>query len=408
MRSDFFCKSIPVPVSPGVTFPCLSLHPQLVTVPEATLIAGIPAENPTLFRKLHLAAGDPAAWLTIDGSTLVLIRDIERERAREAGRADRYLCPADAAPSQGLSPDRATATAQAVAELLRRDNVAVVRTDRTLPFIFAWHVMQAGIELQYDPDLGVLDRRTKTEEELHHLARAQSVTEEAMEMACGTIASALAAADGTLTHQGETLTSERVKAMIAGFLIDRGFSLGHGSIVATAPHSGDCHDSGTGPLKTERPVIVDIFPRDDSSRYWGDCTRTVVHGVIPDTVKSMHQAVVEAKAAGIQALQVGTSGEEVHRKVIAVQQSYGFPLSRGRVTDQPSIQHGTGHGIGLEVHEPILLDDGGGPILENEVFTVEPGLYGKATGGVRVEDMIVATASGPRNLNRLPDGLGWT
>lgn len=374
---------------------------------KATLIAGIPAENPTLFRKLHLAAGDPAAWFEIGESTVVLVRDIERERAREAGDADRFLCPADAAPRSGLSPDRATATAQAAAEFLRREHVAAVRTDRSLPFIFAWHLMQLGIELEYDPDLGVLDRRTKNEEELEHLARAQTVTEQAMEMACGTIASATAAADGALNHGGESLTSERVKAMIAGFLIDRGFSMGHGAIVATAPHAGDCHHSGTGPLKTESPVIVDIFPRDDSSRYWGDCTRTVVHGAVPDTVRRMHRAVVEAKAAGIQALQVGASGEEVHRRVIAVQQDHGFPLSRGQVTDEPSIQHGTGHGIGLEVHEPILLDDGGGPILENEVFTVEPGLYGRATGGVRVEDMVVATSSGPRNLNRLHDGLAW-
>jgi len=373
----------------------------------ATLIAGIPAENPTLFRRLRLAAGDPAAWTKLDSRTMVVVRDIETARAREAGTADETLCPADLAPPQGLSADRATATAEAVTELFRREGVRQVRTDRTLPFIFAWHLQQAGIEVAYDPELGVLDRRTKGEAELAALARAQGVTEEAMEMACRTVATARAAADGTLQCDGETLTSERLKARIAGFLSDRGFSLGHGVIVATAPQAADCHDAGTGPLRTEVPVIIDIYPRDDASRYWGDCTRTVVHGAIPEIVQRMHQAVVAAKAAGIARLQVGQTGEAVHQAVIEVQQRHGFRLSRGQVTDEPTIQHGTGHGIGLEVHEPILLDDGGGPILEHEVFTVEPGLYGRATGGVRVEDMVVVTADGPRNLNRLAEGLDW-
>jgi len=59
------------------------------------------------------------------------------------------------------------------------------------------------------------------------------------------------------------------------------------------------------------------------------------------------------------------------------------------------------------LHEPILLDTGGPAMVENEVLTVEPGLYGRVDGGVRVEDMIVVTKDGPKNLNRLPSGLDW-
>ena len=72
------------------------------------------------------------------------------------------------------------------------------------------------------------------------------------------------------------------------------------------------------------------------------------------------------------------------------------------------MRHGTGHGIGLDVHEPILLDHGGGEILQGEVFTVEPGLYSATLGGVRVEDMVVVTASGHEVLAPLPEGLNWT
>ena len=69
--------------------------------------------------------------------------------------------------------------------------------------------------------------------------------------------------------------------------------------------------------------------------------------------------------------------------------------------------HGTGHGIGLDVHEPPLLDKGGPELVVGDAVTIEPGLYCKAIGGVRVEDMVVVTRDGCVSLNRLPEGLDW-
>ena len=229
-----------------------------------------------------------------------------------------------------------------------------------------------------------------------------------MQFACEMVARSEAQADGTLQTDGEVLTSERLKAAIAHFLLDRRFTMSHGAIVATTPDSADCHHGGAGPLKTGQPVIVDIFPRDESTRYWGDCTRTVVHGTPSDQVVAMHRAVVEAKAAAEQVLQPGNSAATVHQATIEVLERHGFRQSRGTLSDDPTIQHGTGHGVGLDIHEPILLDEGGGEMLAGEVFTVEPGLYGRRDGGVRVEDMLVVTADGPRNLNQLHQGLDWS
>jgi len=375
---------------------------------EAILIAGIPADNATLFYRLGLAVGDPAAWLSIDGETTALLRDIEKDRAQELGLADHYACPADFAPPEGLDADRATATAQAVAECLRRVGAVRVRTDRSLPFVFAWHVMQRGISLDYDAELGVLERRVKTLEQQEAMGRSQKITEQAIQLACSMIARSQARTDGVLYHDGALLTSERVKSEIARYLLDYGFSMGHGAIVATAPDTADCHHGGAGPLRTGVPVIVDIFPRDESSRYWGDCTRTVVHGTPTPAVLAMHQAVLAAKAASIDRLRSGSTASSVHLAAIDVLQQHGFRQSRGKVTPDPTIQHGTGHGIGLEVHEPVLLDEGGGALLEGEVLTVEPGLYGRRDGGVRVEDMVVVTKTGSRNLNHLQEGLDWS
>jgi Xaa-Pro aminopeptidase len=371
-------------------------------------LAGIPAENVNLFLKVGLALGDPAAWLQVDGKTLILVRDIEQARAAALGRADAYASPADFAPKEGLDADRTVATAQAVAESLKRKNITRVFTDRSLPFVFAWHLQQRGIALQLDPDLGVLDRRVKTEAQQAALAQAQAVTEEAMEWACRLIAGSRANAQGVLEQEGAPLTSERVQAAVAHFLLDRNFTLGHGAIVATAPEAADCHHGGSGPLWTGLPVIVDLFPRDETTRFWGDCTRTVVHGTPSDTVVAMHQAVVAAKAAATKVLLPGNTAEQVHQAAVNRLLEAGFHDSRGTLSDAPTIQHGTGHGIGLELHEPILLDTGGGTLLAGEVFTVEPGLYGRRDGGVRIEDMLVVLEEGPRNLNRLHEGLDWS
>lgn len=374
----------------------------------ARIMAGFPDKNASLFRRIGVPLGDPAAWIELDTRRIALVRDIEMDRVQQVGHADDVTTPAEHSPPAGLSPDRETATAEAAAQLLRAAKVEQVFADRSLPYVYAWHIEQAEIEIRYDSDLGVLDRRQKNHQELDWLAQSQQVTEEVMRKMCETVARCSVADDGSLVHEGEVLTSERVHSLATIEFIQRGYSMGHGAIVATAPEVADCHHRGQGPLRTGVPVIIDLFPRDDSTRYWGDCTRTVVHGEPSETVKKMHAAVVAAKAAATAELRAGNTADAVHCASDATLKEHGFPLSRGQLTDEPSIQHGTGHGIGLDVHEPILLDHNGGELLEGEVFTIEPGLYGRLDGGVRVEDMLVVTTGEAKNLNKLHEGLDWT
>lgn len=374
---------------------------------EAVVFAGIAEKNPSLYRRLRVALGDPAAWFQVGDTKVAIVRDIERERVAKFALADRVNCPAEFSPPEGLDADRETATAQALAQAVKSFGATQARVDRTLPMIYAHHLSAAGLLVRYDAELGIRDRRVKSEQEIEWLAKAQGVTEAVMEEICGTIARSRAASDGVLHDNNFPMTSERVRTMANEAFLHRGFSMPHGAIVATTPQVADCHHAGEGPLMTEQPIVIDLFPRDDSSRYWGDCTRTVVHGHPSDEVIRMHAAVCDAKRDATEKLVAGRTAEAVHLAAVERLTTLGFSLSRGAITDEPSIQHGTGHGIGLELHEPILLDDGGGELLEGEVFTVEPGLYGRKDGGVRVEDMLVVGTGPARNLNRLPEGLDW-
>ena len=379
--------------------------------PDASIMAGVPDGNAALYRRLRFSAGDPVALITLPkgGASTLILRDIEMARARRSARADAVACPADYAPAGGLSGDRETATAQAAAECLRRAGIRRVVADRTLPLIFAELIREAGVQVVCDLDMGVAERRAKDAGEIAWLREAQRIAEGAVQMACERIANAEARADGVLLDEGAPLTSERVRVLVDIWLLERGFSNPE-SIIAGGRSGADCHHPGAGELRTGETVIIDIFPRSRATRYNGDCTRTVVHGDIPGAIVKMHAAVREAKAAGIAAIRLGATGEEVHRAATAVIAGRGYAVGLPP-PDAPearcAMTHGTGHGVGLEVHEPPLLDLKGPALVVGDALTVEPGLYAKSIGGVRLEDMVVVTETGCDNLNTIPEGLDW-
>ena len=377
---------------------------------SVNVFAGIPAINRTLYHRIRFSVGDPVAIIESDGQNTLILRDIEMERARQAERVHHVHCPAEFAPEQGLSGDRETATAQALAECLVRRGIGSVTVDRSLPMSFAHELEQRSVTLTYNPSLGVEERRAKDPQEVECLREAQRITARVMRRACEWVASAEADAKGHLLKDGVALTSERVQTKIDIWLLEENCS-NPGSIVAGGPQGADCHHRGTGPLKTGQPIIIDIFPCHKATGYNGDCTRTVVHGDIPDEVSRMHQAVAAAKAAGIAATAAGTSGEAVHLATIHEIEAFGFESDRPTDSlpqNTPSMTHGTGHGLGLDVHEPPLLDFKGPELVVGDALTIEPGLYSTRVGGVRLEDLIVATETGCEHLNAdLSEGLVW-
>ena len=383
------------------------------TIRRARIAAGIPAVHSSMYWRIGFSVGDQVVLIEMPpeagGHSLLILRDIEMDRASKHARVDRVACPADFTPTGGLSGDRETANAQAAAECLRRAGITHVEGDRTLPLLVVDCARQAGIVVECDPERWVKERRAKTLSEIAHLREAQRVTEGAILLACQTIARAEARVDGVLLHGGAPLTSERVRAMVDHWLLEQGY-VNPMSIIAGGPGAADCHFYGYGELRTSQPVIVDIFPRNRESRYNGDCTRTVVHGEIPEEVKRMHAAVRSAKAAAEKVIKVGATGEAVHRATVAAMLAAGYAWGLP-AADAPlsycAITHGTGHGIGIDVHEPPLLDLKGPALLAGEALTVEPGLYRRDLGGVRIEDMVIVTEHGCENLNNLGDGLDW-
>ena len=378
---------------------------------QAIVLAGIPQTNLSLFHKIRFSVGDPSAYIELsNGQRLLIIRDIEMQRAKQSAHVDQVFSNADFIPEGGLSGDREVATAQAVAQCLKEHDVSRVISDRTLPLVYHHMMKEQGIVVECDLDLGVIERRSKDDSELDHLRHAQGITEEVMRYACELIFDADVDSDGQLVFEGVPLTSEKMISLIDIAFLERGATTPHGSIVAGGKIGSDCHHRGTGILRASEPIIIDLFPLIRSSGYHGDCTRTVVHGEIPQEVAKMHAAVLEAKSAAEAATKAGATGEDVHRAAIGVIGAHGYSHGLPQPNDPDTLctmAHGTGHGIGLDVHEPPLLDFKGPQLVVGDVITIEPGLYCKAIGGLRIEDMVAVTQSGCENFNTLPTGLHW-
>jgi Xaa-Pro aminopeptidase len=150
---------------------------------------------------------------------------------------------------------------------------------------------------------------------------------------------------------------------------------------------------------------MDIFPQHKRTRYWADMTRTVSKGEPPAEIRKMFEVVKRAQDAGIKALRPGVTGREVHELVEDIIWQAGYDTMRPGQKKNPAdptprgFIHSTGHGVGLEIHEaPAIARSGTTPLLAGDVVTIEPGVYDPVIGGVRLEDMLVITEGGARNL----------
>ena len=146
---------------------------------------------------------------------------------------------------------------------------------------------------------------------------------------------------------------------------------------------------------------MDVFPQHAKSRYFADITRTVVKGKASEKVKRMFTAVKEGQEIACRMIKDGVDGSAVHNAILASFEQQGFKTGEqdGRMQ---GFFHGTGHGLGLEIHEAPRVSPRPDILKAGMVVTVEPGLYYLDAGGMRIEDVVVVTKDGCNILTEAP------
>jgi Xaa-Pro aminopeptidase len=248
-----------------------------------------------------------------------------------------------------------------------------------------------------DDDTVLKMRAVKSEEEIAAIARVQEATEAAMGGAIASIRSAKVK-KGVLYRGKAPLTSETLQKEVALTLLERGCRAVD-TIISCGEDSAIPHIRGSGPLRENEPVILDIFPQDEETGYTADMSRTVVRGEPADRIGEMFDAVLGAQTLAMTLVRPGVTGAEVHGKVV------DYFKERGFESNTKGFIHNLGHGVGLEVHELPTVGPAGGVLAAGNVITLEPGLYEPGVGGVRLEDMGVVTGTGFRDLTKLPKVL---
>jgi Xaa-Pro aminopeptidase len=339
-----------------------------------------------------------------EGDDLVIVSPLEIERARASSTAARKLERSEAGYED---MGEFASWPRVAARLLREKGLGQARVSPRLRAGHLEELRAAGLDVEVDSTLFEAERRHKSSSEATMIREAQH----AAETAVSEVVSELARADirdGLLWLDGAQLTSERLYARAQQVLGERGYTCPD-MIIAGSPECAMPHYRGEGPIRANAPVIIDIFPSSRTSHYNGDLTRTVVVGEIPDDIRRMHEAVVQAMDAGIETIRTGAAGREVHNAVcqVLVDRGYGTSTEGFEGPDGvPKMNHGTGHGVGLDVHEPpALRGPAENPLADGDVVTVEPGLYLMGLGGVRVEDTGLVTRNGFDNFTTLTRSL---
>ncbi|MFB6154239.1 MAG: M24 family metallopeptidase [Halodesulfurarchaeum sp.] len=344
-------------------------------------------------------AEDPFLTLYTSESLVLLTSGLEYQRAKSESRADVVRRTSDFEYRALVDEHgREEARSRMLVSFLEEYDVTSVATNRRFPLYTADALRERDVGVEPDLD-DVLEevRARKTPEEIAHIQSAQRANESAMRAAESALESAQIAPDGTLTLDGEALTSERLKHTIESTLLEEGYALDD-TIVASGEACAVPHDKGSGPIGAGETIIIDIFPRSKSSGYHADMTRTFVKGEPDEATREFFELTVEAKEAALDAIEPGVTGEGVHDVVCDVYEEAGYPTLRADESTDTGFIHSTGHGVGLDVHELPRVSREGEELEEGHVITIEPGLYDPEVGGVRLEDLIVVTKDGYENL----------
>ncbi len=363
---------------------------------EARLIIAASERDADLYYATRFLAPDPFPFFQMGTERVILVSDLELGRARSQAAAETIL-PLQKYEDRAKARTRQATLVDAVEEALRERRVESLLVPGSFPAEYADKLRARGFEVRVKEGTFFEERLVKSEVEVGWIAETLRLAEEAMEIAIRAIREAELRGN-QLYRGGEPLTSERVKRLIHHSLLDRDCVAEH-TIVAGGEQGSDPHQEGTGPLMAHQPIVIDIFPRCSTTRYFADITRTVVKGNASARLGKMHEAVLQAQERAVSLIRDGADGSAIHQEVTALFEGLGFPTGEADGRMQ-GFFHGTGHGLGLEIHEPPRIGRREAVLRSGNVVTVEPGLYYPGEGGVRIEDVVVVTETGCRTLTR--------
>jgi Xaa-Pro aminopeptidase len=365
------------------------------------LIVAASETDPDMLYATKFWAPDPFIFLERNGKRTLVLSDLEIDRGRKQAKADEFVIFSRLEHEVQGKSKKAPPYEKVLAHFLRKRGIRSAVVPSNFPLGYAQELAANKIHVQATNGLFWPEREAKSDKEIEMIGRALRITETGLKRAIEVLKASKPGAGKRLRWSGKTLTSEMLRAEIDSAILRAG-GIPTGTIVAGGDQACDPHERGFGPLYASSLIILDVFPRDAKTGYFGDLTRTVLRGRAGEAQRNLWDTVKAGQALALKKIKAGVDGVTIHKAIQELFAERGFPteVRKGR---RVGFFHGTGHGLGLEIHEHPRLQKV--TLKDRQVLTVEPGLYYPGLGGVRLEDVVVVTKNSCRMLSRFPKQL---
>jgi Xaa-Pro aminopeptidase len=360
------------------------------------LIFASSEQSADMFYATKFSVPDPFLFLQRNGNKTIVLSDLEIDRGRKEAKVNEVVSLSQLEGPLKKKLKGKPRIEQTIASFLRQHRIRRALVPYDFPMGLAFELAKDGITLSPAKGLFWPEREFKSAEELKSIELAIRITEIGLARGIEVLRAAEIKRGNRLVWGGKPLTSEILRAEIEIAILRIG-GKPSATIVAGGEQACDPHHRGSGPLRANTLIILDVFPREAESGYFGDLTRTVVRGRATEEQKKLWHTVREAQVFALQRIKVGESGASLQDEVAAFFVEKGYPkeIRNGRWV---GFFHGLGHGLGLDIHEQPRIAKT--HFREGQVLTVEPGLYYPGIGGVRIEDDGVVTDKGFKLLSK--------
>ena len=368
---------------------------------KTRLIVAASDTDPDMLYATKFWAPDPFIFLERNGKRTLVLSDLEIDRGRKQADADEFVMFSEFERDVQGKSRKAPPYEKVLAHFLKKRGVRSTIVPANFPLGYAQELAANKIRVRATNGLFWPEREAKSKKEVEMIGHALRITETGMRRAIEILKASKPGVGKRLRWSGKTLTSEMLRAEIDSAILRAG-GIPNGTIVAGGDQSCDPHERGFGPLYANSLIILDVFPRDAKTGYFGDMTRTVLRGHASDAQRKLWETVKAGQALALKKIKAGVYGMTIHKAIrhFFAKQGYPTEVRKGR---RVGFFHGTGHGLGLEIHEYPRLQKV--TLKDRQVLTVEPGLYYPGVGGVRQEDVVVVTKRGCKILSRFPKQL---
>ncbi|MFQ6722789.1 MAG: M24 family metallopeptidase [Opitutales bacterium] len=262
---------------------------------------------------------------------------------------------------------------------------------------FIYAQIASEVSINFNKDFFETQRAIKTNSEIAEIQKACELTAKGIDFAKNILRQSQIK-DQLLYYEGQILTSESLRSRLEAYCLSLG-GYATDTIICGGLDASNPHARGKGPLHANELIVIDFFPRLQASHFYGDMTRTVLKGKANAQQEHLYNCVLECQQEIITKICPGVYTNDLMQFALDFFEKAGYGLKTSPNACEGFI-HSLGHGLGLDLHEYPSVSHTPVKLQSGMVITIEPGLYFKELGSIRIEDDVLVTPNGYQVLSK--------